>query len=70
MPVGHIPHPPSSPRSLPMLSGVVDVSQEKRLHGRSIIGFIHLGGECVPENDAQSESVVSRQCSRKGVQAK
>ena len=53
LPVGHKPHPPSSPRSLPMLSGVVDVSQEKRLHGRSIIGFIHLGGECIPEREAK-----------------
>ena len=33
LPVGHKPHPPSSPRSLPILSGVVDVSQEKRLPG-------------------------------------
>ena len=47
LPVGHKSHPPSSPRSLP-ISSVVDVSQEKRLHGRSITGFIHLvgGGMC------------------------
>ena len=33
LPVGHKPHPPTSPRSLPILSGVVDVPQEKRLPG-------------------------------------
>ena len=60
LPVGHKSHPPSSPRSLP-ISSVVDVSQEKRLHGRSITGFIHLvwGGECVPEREAKETAIRS-----------
>ena len=33
------------------------MSQEQRLHGRSITGCIHLGGECVSEGEAKGAHV-------------